>query len=128
VSKILPYIILHKEPQDITWKEFIRYETKREAISYLENVNPTLRPALISFGQQTLRAYDSGIIDYELINQNEEIIIALRNRHYSALIAVRDNEKDYPETAKKYQFLADELEAIIKSKTIEKPLSERGME
>lgn len=71
MSKILAYRILFKPEGSTTWKEFIKYETKEEAISYLENVNPTLRPAIISFGECTLRAYDNGILDYEMINRIE---------------------------------------------------------
>ncbi len=54
------------------WKEFIKYETKEECISYLENVNPKLRPAQIITGQRLLRAYDYGIIDYEDMNKLAE--------------------------------------------------------
>jgi predicted RNase H-like nuclease (RuvC/YqgF family) len=69
---MLKFRILYKPEGSITWKEFIRYETKEEAISYLENVNPTLRPALITSGQSTLRAYNEGIIDYEDITKTEQ--------------------------------------------------------
>ena len=75
----LYYRILTKQPDEL-WKEFIRYDTKEECISYLENVNPTLRPALIVGGQQTLRAYDYGIIDYELINRIEKENMELRDK------------------------------------------------
>lgn len=79
-SKILPFRIIWKPQDSNTWKEFIKYETKEEAISYLENVNPVLRPACIVFGEQTLRAYDSGIIDYELIGKIESENSELRDK------------------------------------------------
>lgn len=76
-SNLLPFKILHKPENSISWEEFIQYETKEECIKYLENVNPTLRPATIVFGQRTLRAYDYGIIDYEDIaevaQENQEL-------------------------------------------------------
>jgi len=46
----LPFKILYKRESNIGWEEFIRYERKEECIKYLENVNPTLRPATIVFG------------------------------------------------------------------------------
>lgn len=79
MRKVLAYRILWKPQDSNTWKEFIRYETKEEAISYLENVNPTLRPALIVIGQSTLRAYDHGILDYERIAEIEKENMELRD-------------------------------------------------
>jgi len=64
----LPFKILHL---DKTWKEFIKYETLKECINYLEKVNTTLRPAKIVTGQKSIRAYDYGMIDYEYINMIE---------------------------------------------------------
>jgi len=61
------------------WKEFIRYETKEECINYLEKVNTELRPALIICGESLIRAYDHGIIDYEMIAQIEQENEDLRN-------------------------------------------------
>jgi len=69
----LTFRILHKPHDDgDQFKEFIKYETLEECISYLENINKTLRPAMIVTGQRVLRAYDWGIIDYEHINQIED--------------------------------------------------------
>ncbi len=73
----LPYRILTLENKH--WQEFIKYETLEECISYLENVNPTLRPAQIVTGQRVIRAYDYGVIDYEMINRIEEENEELRN-------------------------------------------------
>jgi len=68
----LNYRIMHKPEDSITFKEFISYNTKEECINYLEMVNPTLRPVYIVTGQQVVRAYDYGIIDYELIDEIEK--------------------------------------------------------
>ena len=68
----LGFRILTRNSNQEGWKEFIKYSTKQECIDYLEKVNPTLRPALIVRGEQTLRAYDHGIIDYEYINEVEQ--------------------------------------------------------
>ena len=77
--------ILFKPEGNITWKEFIRYDTKEEAISYLENVNPTLRPALITSGESTLRAYDVGIIDYQDIAKMEHEFNTLQQESKQAI-------------------------------------------
>lgn len=69
----LTFRILHKPHDESSqFKEFIKYETLEECIKYLENVNKTLRPAMIVTGQRVLRAYDWGIINYEHINQIED--------------------------------------------------------
>jgi hypothetical protein len=79
-DKILAFRIIWKPQDSDTWKEFIKYETKQEAESYLENINPILRPACIVNGQQTLKAYDHGIIDYELIGKIESENLELREK------------------------------------------------
>lgn len=68
----LTFKILHKSHDEVQFKEFIKYETLEECINYLEKVNSTLRPATIVTGQQCLRAYDYGIIDYHYINMIEQ--------------------------------------------------------
>lgn len=94
---ILPFRVIWKPQDSNTWKEFIKYETKEEAISYLENVNPTLRPACIVIGQQTLRAYDSGIIDYEMIDKIESENSQLRDKVRKLEIELerRDDSSEY---------------------------------
>jgi len=85
--------ILFKPEGNITWKEFIRYDTKEEAISYLENVNPTLRPALITSGESTLRAYDVGIIDYQDIAKMEHEFNTLQQESKQAIDRIKLRER-----------------------------------
>lgn len=88
----LTFRILHKPNKDSPqFKEFIKYETLEECINYLEKVNPTLRPATIVTGQQCLRAYDFGIIDYDYINMIEQENQELRDGLWTVVRKAKSN-------------------------------------
>ena len=89
----LRFRILHKDHDEIQFKEFIKYETLEECINYLEKVNTTLRPAIIVTGQQYLRAYDYGIIDYDYINQLEQENQELRDNLWEVRLRKTDSRK-----------------------------------
>lgn len=72
-----PYKILFKE--STSWKELASYNTKEAAISYIENVIPTMRPIRIVFAQDEIRSYDYGMIDYEELRNLKEENEELRN-------------------------------------------------